>query len=176
MPELEDQMATFTGGSGERTPDRLDSLVWALTPYLKKSFAPPGRHGVRGWAAQAELDEITAPRAPGRRKRLAGVHGGAYDDQSDDWGLDGFAPQETRATASRYGRGATSRPGGERGTGKSTNAAETGIVVQFPDLGKSDKRALIGSEIGTQFDFGQRLFAYYGQGDVSIMASGHRGI
>jgi hypothetical protein len=51
-------------------------------------------------------------------------------------------------------------------TGKSTSAAETGVVVQFPDLGKSDKRALLGSEIGTQFDYGQRLFAYYGQGDV----------
>ena len=51
-------------------------------------------------------------------------------------------------------------------TGKSTDAARTGNVVQFPDLGKSDKKALLGTEIGTQFDYGQRLFAYYGQGDV----------
>jgi phage terminase large subunit-like protein len=96
MPELEDQMATFTGAAGERSPDRLDSLVWALTPYLKKDFGPPGAHGVRKWAAQAELDALTAPREPGRRRRMAGVHGGAYADQSDDWGLDGFAPQDER--------------------------------------------------------------------------------
>lgn len=46
------------------------------------------------------------------------------------------------------------------------NAAETGNVVQFPDLRKSDRKTLLGQEIGTQFDVGQRLFAYYGQGDV----------
>jgi phage terminase large subunit-like protein len=103
MPELEDQMATFTGATGERSPDRLDSMVWALTPYLKKSFTPPGPHGVRRWAAQAELDAITAPNQPGRRKRLAGVHAGAYDDQSDDWGLDGFAPQAEDKDRERTG-------------------------------------------------------------------------
>ena len=43
---------------------------------------------------------------------------------------------------------------------------ETGNVVQFPDLRKSEKSQLLGKEIGTQFDYGQRLFAYYGQGDV----------
>lgn len=45
-------------------------------------------------------------------------------------------------------------------------------VISFPDLapkgsrGPSGKRALMGPEIGTQFDYGQRLFAYYGDGDV----------
>ena len=46
-------------------------------------------------------------------------------------------------------------------------------VVDFPDLpprgSKSwggGKRSLLGPEIGTQFDWGQRLFAYYGEGDV----------
>jgi len=45
-------------------------------------------------------------------------------------------------------------------------------VISFPDLpprgsrGPSGKRALLGPEIGTQFDYGQRLFAYYGEGDV----------
>ncbi len=29
-PELEDQMANFTGAAGEPSPDRLDALVWAL--------------------------------------------------------------------------------------------------------------------------------------------------
>ncbi|EDP66816.1 hypothetical protein BAL199_17183 [alpha proteobacterium BAL199] len=31
FPELEDQMAGFTGASGDASPDRLDALVWALT-------------------------------------------------------------------------------------------------------------------------------------------------
>jgi len=31
FPELEDQMAGFTGAPGDASPDRLDALVWALT-------------------------------------------------------------------------------------------------------------------------------------------------
>jgi hypothetical protein len=38
-------------------------------------------------------------------------------------------------------------------------------VLKLPDL-KSNKRELLGQEIGTSFDWGQRLFAYYGDGDV----------
>jgi hypothetical protein len=40
-------------------------------------------------------------------------------------------------------------------------------IVAFPDLapkgsrGPSGKRALMSPEIGTSFDYGQRLFAYY---------------
>lgn len=30
LPELEDQMVTWTGAPGEKSPDRLDALVWAL--------------------------------------------------------------------------------------------------------------------------------------------------
>ena len=45
-------------------------------------------------------------------------------------------------------------------------------VVDFPDLDprnkSAGKRALMGAEIGTQFDWGQRLFAYYGEGDVFL--------
>jgi hypothetical protein len=91
MPELEDQMATFTGAQGERSPDRLDSLVWAMTPYLRKNLGPPGKSGPRQWAAQKELDEMgeTASQALGRR--LRGAHGGAYAS-SDGWDLDSFAP------------------------------------------------------------------------------------
>lgn len=33
-------MATFTGMPGEKSPDRLDSLVWSVTPYLDDSFGP----------------------------------------------------------------------------------------------------------------------------------------
>jgi hypothetical protein len=38
-------------------------------------------------------------------------------------------------------------------------------VLKLPDL-KSSKAKLFGQEVGTQFDWGQRLFAYYGEGDV----------
>ena len=31
MPQLEDQMCSFTGDEGEKSPDRMDALVWALT-------------------------------------------------------------------------------------------------------------------------------------------------
>jgi len=46
-------------------------------------------------------------------------------------------------------------------------------IISFPDLppkgspGSGGKRAtLLGPEQGTQFDMGQRLFAFYGSGDV----------
>lgn len=43
-------------------------------------------------------------------------------------------------------------------------------LVQFPDLKKSTKNKLLAAELGTQFDIGQRLFAYYGAGDVFDLA------
>lgn len=43
---------------------------------------------------------------------------------------------------------------------------ESAKIIAFPDLKKSSKRELLGSELGTQFDLGQRLFAWYGEGDV----------
>jgi LAGLIDADG-like domain len=45
-------------------------------------------------------------------------------------------------------------------------------VIEFPDLppkgspGGGGKGALLGPTLGTEFDMGQRLFAYYGSGDV----------
>jgi hypothetical protein len=47
-------------------------------------------------------------------------------------------------------------------------------IIAFPDLppkgsrGAGGKRALLGPELGTSFDYGQRLFAYYGEGDVFL--------
>ena len=43
---------------------------------------------------------------------------------------------------------------------------EAGQLVQFPDLKPKQRRDLLSPEIGTAFDVGQRLFAYYGGGDV----------
>jgi hypothetical protein len=39
-------------------------------------------------------------------------------------------------------------------------------VVAFPDLKPKTRREFLQGELGTQFDIGQRLFAYYGDGDV----------
>jgi phage terminase large subunit-like protein len=100
MPELEDQMATFTGAQGERSPDRLDSLVWACDPYLRRSLGPPGKGGPRPWAAQKDLAEIgQSPeemlKTRARHRRLAGVHGPHYpSDGSDPWDLESFAPRD----------------------------------------------------------------------------------
>jgi hypothetical protein len=50
-------------------------------------------------------------------------------------------------------------------------------VIAFPDLppkgspGNGGRRTLMGPEIGTSFDMGQRLFAYYGSGDVFLMST-----
>ena len=41
FPELEDQMTSFTGAAGEKSPDRLDSLVWAIWKFTGYSFGPP---------------------------------------------------------------------------------------------------------------------------------------
>jgi len=93
LPELEDQMATFTGAQGERSPDRLDSLVWALSPYLRHSFGPPGKHGAKRWAMARELDNLAEPPIERARRRLAQAHGGAYPGP-DKWSLESFAPQD----------------------------------------------------------------------------------
>jgi predicted phage terminase large subunit-like protein len=34
MPELEDQLCSYTGDPGESSPDRLDALVWALSGLM----------------------------------------------------------------------------------------------------------------------------------------------
>lgn len=47
-------------------------------------------------------------------------------------------------------------------------------IIDFPDLppkgspGYGGKRSLLGPPLGTSFDYGQRLFAYYGEGDVFL--------
>lgn len=104
MPELEDQMATFTGAAGERSPDRLDSLVWAASPFLKRDFGPPGRHGVRRWAAQAELDEMDKSPEARLRRRIAGI-GVLERDRSEDWDLDSFGPQDDKGDVAAGPRG-----------------------------------------------------------------------
>ncbi len=38
--ELEDQLTSFTGKPGEKSPDRLDSMVWALTALMLQAQRP----------------------------------------------------------------------------------------------------------------------------------------
>lgn len=40
-PELEDQQATWKGGPGERSPELLDSLVWAMADFTGMTFGRP---------------------------------------------------------------------------------------------------------------------------------------
>lgn len=51
---------------------------------------------------------------------------------------------------------------------RSSNTGVAKDVVKFPDLKPRTRNALMSGEIGTQFDMGQRLFAYYGDGDVFL--------
>lgn len=103
MPELEDQQATFTGAQGERSPDRLDSLVWALTTYLRHSFGPPGRSGPRPWAAMQEIEQQVTPPSAHVRRRLHNAHGGNYAGDGK-WDLESFAPQDDDAAPVNGGR------------------------------------------------------------------------
>jgi predicted phage terminase large subunit-like protein len=91
--ELEDQMVTFTGADGERSPDRLDSLCWAVTPFLDYTFDFSGKpriSGPRNWAATADLQALGRDRSALLRQRA----GQPPRDQADTWGMDSFAPQE----------------------------------------------------------------------------------
>src|ERR1017187_1400351 len=58
--DLEDQMATFTGAARERSPDRLDALTWACTPFLNYDlgFPDPYKLGAKRWAQSRELDAM----------------------------------------------------------------------------------------------------------------------
>src|SRR5258708_37766677 len=66
--ELEDQQATFTGAHGERSPDRLDSLVWAASPFLSLSFGPVQRALAAKWARNGGplADPLAGKPEPGR--------------------------------------------------------------------------------------------------------------
>jgi len=77
MPELEDCMATFSGAAGEKSPDRLDSLVWGANRFLRDTFGPPGKTGVRKWAGNQELNDIGQSEDAQMRRRMRGAHAAA---------------------------------------------------------------------------------------------------
>ena len=92
LVEVEDQMATFTGAQHERSPDRLDSLVWAATPFLRHTFETQAiKGGVRRYDVQRALDEQEREIAgywAGRQRQRTGLHrshpGFAMDGEPDD--------------------------------------------------------------------------------------------
>jgi phage terminase large subunit-like protein len=102
--ELEDQCVTFTGAAGERSPDRLDSLVWAITPFLDHDFdlsGTPRAAGARRYALQAELDELSRPSDPRHRRATQQQQGTDYGQRDNGWGVDSFAPQDDDGRPSR---------------------------------------------------------------------------
>lgn len=107
LPELEDQMVTFTGAAGERSPDRLDSLVWAMTRYLRETFEPIRGKSVQKWAASQDLAQVAISqdeRMQARRRRVAEraqPRVPAYGEE--EWAVDDWAPQDD--TGREDGRG-----------------------------------------------------------------------
>jgi phage terminase large subunit-like protein len=110
--ELEDQMVTFTGAQGERSPDRLDSLVWGCSPFLKMTMGAPERAKVAHYAMDGDEGELPEaedllawgePSQPSGKRRLARAHNGAYANDQN-WGLDSFAPRDPDAVPGQTGQ------------------------------------------------------------------------
>ncbi len=102
MPELEDCMATFTGAAGERSPDRLDSLVWGASKFLRETFGPPGKSGRRQWAGSEELGSVGVPEEARAQRRMREIHSKAVQGiDAAPWDLDGFSPQDDREVLAR---------------------------------------------------------------------------
>lgn len=93
--ELEDQMCAFTGVAGERSPDRMDSLVWAATPFLETTFGKSGASapapGARQWAGTANLARVGSAPGPRRDARAADR---LQPDPADPWDTESFAPKD----------------------------------------------------------------------------------
>ena len=104
--ELEDQQVTFTGAAGERSPDRLDSLVWAITPFLNHDFDLSGKPrppATRQYASARELDDMARSPAERLRQRRASPSRQQADQarQPGGWDVDSFAPQDDDARPER---------------------------------------------------------------------------
>jgi hypothetical protein len=38
---VEDQLCSWVGAAGEKSPDRMDAVVWGVTHFLRHTLAPP---------------------------------------------------------------------------------------------------------------------------------------
>lgn len=101
--ELEDQMVTFTGAARERSPDKLDSCVWACTPFLNYDlgFPDPYKLGAKRWAQSQELDRMAGSQTMFQRRVIAGQYGKTAVRSPGAWDLDTFAPADDVGQGSR---------------------------------------------------------------------------
>jgi predicted phage terminase large subunit-like protein len=91
--ELEQQMTAWTGATGERSPDRLDSLVWALSEFTKHPLAagPPDNACAVPWDDNPRLPGAAVPYEDATDWHHIGPSEPAYDDarppgRHDPWG------------------------------------------------------------------------------------------
>lgn len=112
--ELEDQMATFTGAAGERSPDRLDSLVWSCDRLLRQNFGATIPAKFAKYAktdeekAYPDIDDLTRedPVSINAVRRLASAHG----IKAGEWALEDFEPQDDPGKDGRTGSSGNAYP------------------------------------------------------------------
>jgi hypothetical protein len=88
LGDIEDQMTMFTGAAGEKSPDRLDSLVWAITPFLNYPFGNAKSNGtVRHFDVAGETEKRFPSKAPRNRRELPrdNPYAPVELDSLDDW-------------------------------------------------------------------------------------------
>jgi hypothetical protein len=54
-PDVEDQLCSWIGAAGEPSPDRMDSVVWGVSHFLRHTLEPDdeGGSGAYAYAQQA---------------------------------------------------------------------------------------------------------------------------
>lgn len=72
-PEVEDQLTSWIGAAGEKSPDRMDAVVWGVSHFLRHTLAATDTDGEDGAYDYAQ---------PGRRD--------AWSDDYDDDGTYGY--------------------------------------------------------------------------------------
>src|ERR1039458_3691580 len=62
------------------------------------------------------------------------------------------------------------------GEGKSMSPREASAkITAFPDLKPATRRELLGGEVGSQFDLHDRMFAFFGNGDIFLHSAATTG-
>jgi hypothetical protein len=111
LNELEDQMCSYTGAVGEKSPDRLDSLVWAVTPFLNYTFGNSAQREsrVRQWRMKpADVPDIGSKHRGGRHQYSREHAHTQYDGDSAQWEPPEVRP--SRRSAVRDWEGSENNP------------------------------------------------------------------
>jgi predicted phage terminase large subunit-like protein len=103
LGEIEDQMTMFTGADGEKSPDRLDSLVWAVTPFLNYPFKDGKTRVVRKIDVAGEAEQAFPTKAV-RNKRDRPQPWEVVDLSDDNADLSEWAPPSVSNVRSRVRR------------------------------------------------------------------------